>query len=225
MIKQSPSLNMITTAIASHLDRELDDPFKRLLAMKVDVWRSTLVSRSLDKNPKQRSLFRQTLYVPMEEASPVDCNVAFPMCAVAKSKFPIPGPMRTGVLFDYIGTIDGRRPFGLAVPGMLIPLTSGKYSRNNIFYEYTNKYIIIAQNKRIPMIRVDDVFDDPLQVMELNCQNGMDCDYWDKPYPCTYDIIQMIIQYILHIDYERTDVPDIREIEVNPLVPKNKYER
>jgi hypothetical protein len=225
MIKTSPSLNEITTLIASQLDRELDDPFKRSLGLRVDFWRATLVSRSLDKHQQQRAFFRQTLWVPMQPDKGIDCNVAFPVCPVARSKYKIPTPMRIGnTLFDYVGTVDGAAPFRISAPGTSMYVSAGKYSKNATFYEYTNGYIYVTSNSKLPMIRVDYVADDPMQVMEMNCKNGTDCDYWIQPYPCTYDIIQMIIQYIIQVDYNRQNVPNIPEIEINPLVPRNKNE-
>lgn len=224
MLNNDPSLNEITTLIASQLDRELDDPFKRSLGLRVDVWRATLAGRSLRNNPQQKSLFRQTLWVPMEESKPTACNVALPMCPIARSKYEIPNPMRIdNSLFDYVGAVDGSKSYQLTTPGTTEFLMSGKYSHKNIFYSYTNKYIELAK-ANLPMIRVDAVFDNPLQVMELNCRNGIDCDYWDKRYPCSYDIIQMCIQYIIQVDYQRPNVPNIQEIEVNPMVPKNSYQ-
>jgi len=220
------SLNQITTIIAGHLDREFDEPFKRMLGPVVDAWRSTLLGRSLDKHPEQRAIYRQTLFVPMEMASNVSCNVSVPLCKVAKSKMELPVPLRSGnFTFDYVGSIDGQNPFQLAAPGTLYYLSAGKYSRHSYFYEYTNGRIEVRQNKHLPMIRVDGVFDRPMDVMQWNCQQtGNGCDWWDLPYPATGDLVQMIIQYILTVDYNRPNVPDGKEIEVNAMSPKNKYE-
>ena len=223
---QQPSLNSITTIIASHLDREFDEPFKRMLGEVVDNWRSTLLGRSLEKHPSQRAIYRQTLFVPMEEAAAVACNVSIPLCNVARSKDVIPTPLRSGsITFDYVGSIDGLNPFRLSSPGTVESLSSGKYSRNSYFYEYTNGYIEVRQNRKLPMIRVDGVFDRPTEVMQLNCKYaGHGCDWWNDPYPVTGDLAQMITQYMLTVDYNRINVPNGQEIEVNLASPKNKQE-
>lgn len=219
--------NQIATYIASKLDREFDEPFKRMLMIPVDAWRATLVSRSLEKHPQQRRFFRQTIWMPMGESKAIPCKVPIPLCNIARSKYPLPAlPLRFGnELFDFVGTIDGMRGFIQADPGTLRGLMSGKYSQHKIFYEYTNEYFEIRQNKHIPMIRIDGVFDKPTLVMEFNCKNGNgDCDWWNKEYPCPLDMVQMIIQSILQVDFQVPNVPEAREIEVNALVPKNKYE-
>lgn len=221
------SLNKITTMLASHLDREQDEPFKRILAMKVDSWRSTLISRSLEKHPDQRPFFRQTLYVPMTETEITTCcGISVPLCKVAASTKTIPTPMRIGgTLFDYVGSVDGLNPFRKADPGMLTYMSAGPYGSKIIYYEYENTTrIIVRQNPHLPCIRLDGVFDNPLAVMEFNCQQGIGCDFWNQPYPITNDILQMVTQYILQVDYNRQNVVEAREVEVNPLVPKNKYE-
>lgn len=226
------SLNIITTMIASHLDREQDEPFKRLLAVKVDYWRSTLISRSLDKHPQQRKFFRQTLYVPMEQTSmTTGCEIPVTLCKVARNQFSIPMPMRVGnTLFDYVGSVDGLRAFREADPGTL-PYMSAGFGSLITYYEWENSQDIkVRQNKFLPFIRVDGVFDKPLEVMEWNCKYQGICDFWDQKYPITGDMLQMVVQYILQIDYGRApgrgelNIPDTREIEPNPLAPKNKVE-
>jgi len=221
------SLNKITTEIASHLDREQDEPFKRILAMKVDHWRSTLVSRSLVKHPQQRKFFRQTLYVPMSQADmTTGCEIPVPLCQVAKSQYPVPMPMRiSNTLFDYVGSVDGLRPFREADPGSLSYLSTG-YGSLITYYEWENNQDIkVRQNKFLPFIRIDGVFDKPLDVMEWNCKYKGICNFWDMPYPITGDMLQMVTQYILQVDYGREpNVPNTQEIEVNPLSPKNKIE-
>lgn len=220
------SLNKITTELASSLDREQDEPFKRILAQKVDHWRSTLTARSLEKHPQQRSLFRQTLYMPMSETEVTTCcGLTVPLCKVAKSTKKVPAPLRGNTIFDYVGSIDGMNAFRVAPAGMMPAMTAGSWGNMVIYYEYENRdTIIIRQNTKIPCIRIDGVFDRPLEVMELNCQQNIDCDYWNQDYPISEDILQMVVQYILQIDYNRPNVVESREIEVNPLVPKNKYE-
>lgn len=225
------SINRIVTVIASHLKREKDEPFKRLLAIKVDYWRSTLVSRSLEKHPDQRNFFTQSIWVPMECHSPIPCPTPMRLCNEMRSKVIIPIPMRFGTtLFDYVGSIDGNNPFNFASVGTSAVLqTGGRYSKKKTFYEYTNKRVYIKNSltnfieKPIPMIRIDGVFDKPLDVMAFNCKVD-NCDYWDEPYPITNDILQMVVQYILEVDYKQGDDKDISdpaEVEVNTASPRN----
>lgn len=216
------SINKIVTVIASALDREQDEPFKRLLAVKVDHWRSTLLGRSLEKHPEQRKNFIQTLWVPMECKPLIPCPVPIPLSNRSKSKFSIPDPLRTSVLFDYVGSIDGTNPFKLASAGTIGYVTQGRYSKNIVFYEYENKDIAVRSKKTLPMIRVDAIFDKPMDVMAYNCKS-IQCDFWNEPYPATQDIIQMIVQYILTVDYalKGPNTPNVPEVEVNPQTPRS----
>lgn len=220
------SINEITTVIATHLKRETDEPFKRILAVKVDYWRSTLVGRSLEKHPDQRNFFTQSIWVPMECHSLVPCNVPLPLCNIMQSTAIIPIPMRFGTtLFDYVGSIDGNNAFKFASVGTEDIMMNGKYFGKDTIWSYTNKKIQIRskidyQEKPIPMIRIDGVFDRPTDVIVYNCKiKG--CDFWDEPYPITNDIFQMIVQYILEIDFKNGITQEIPEIEVNPEQPRN----
>lgn len=225
------TLNKITTIIASKLKREQDEPFKRMLAVEVDQWRATLVARSLEKHPDQRNFFTQTIWAAMECYYPIPCNTAITLCNVMKSKAHIPDPMRFGTtLFDYVGGIDGKTPFRIATVGTKDSLRSDKWTSKKTLYEYTNKAILIDNQvynfaeKPIPMIRIDAVFDSPLEAFKFNCANGGNCDFWDTPYPSTKDINQMIIQYVLQINYGMKLDKDIsvqQDVEVDPTAPKN----
>lgn len=225
------SINRIVTIIATHLKRETDEPFKRLLAVKVDYWRSTLIARSLEKHPDQRQFFTQSIWVPMECHSPIPCNVPMTLCNIMRSTTIIPIPLRFGTtLFDYVGSIDGDNPFTYASVGTSTFLQTSKWSGDNTFWEYTNKRIHIRNkkdnyiDKPIPMIRVDGIFDKPFDVMKYNCKI-IACDFWNESYPVTGDILQMIIQYILEVDFGKEvnkNISDPPRIEVNPDQPSNE---
>lgn len=147
------------------------------------------------------------------------------------SKVPIPTPLRYGTtLFDYVGAIDGESSFRYTSIGTSEIMSHGKYSGGTTFYDFVNSYIIIKNKKAnyiqapIPMIRVDGVFDKPMDVAAFNCKLGQQCDFWNEPYPATGDMIQMIIQYIIQVDYGKDkdrNVSNMPEVEVNPLAPRN----
>lgn len=152
------------------------------------------------------------------------------MCNIMRSSRIVPAPMRFGTdLFDYVGTIDGDVPFGYAAEGTFALMKFLPYAGKKTFYEWVNRRIIIRNksvnfvDQPIPMIRVKAVFDHPLDVFQFNCQTT-GCDFWDEPYPATNDIVQMIIQYVLSVDFGQKvdkDTSNAPEIEVNPVVPKD----
>ncbi len=210
------TLSSMTTEIAVHLKKELDEPFKRLLAQSIDNWRSRLIRNSLQEKPNESKFFLQTLYVPMASALATPACVGAPLCPVMKSTKILPKPVRFGTqLFDYVGAIDGKRPFTETIPGAGAYQTAGKYSRKSILWRYELDYIIIEGHPNLPYVRIDGVFDRPSEVMQFNCDAGIDCDFWDKPYPVTGDIAQQIIQFIVQ-EYNPPMGPTNKEIEVNP---------
>jgi hypothetical protein len=153
------------------------------------------------------------------------------MCNEMKSVYAVPTPLRFGTtLFDYVGSIDLKNAFRYASSGTSDIMVAAKYAGRRTFYDYVNDYIVIKNNNinynesPIPMIAISGVFDKPIEVMQFNCKNGKDCDYWDKPYPATGDMIQMIIQYIKQVDYGQQvdkDKSNPPEVEVNPTTPRN----
>ena len=74
----------------------------------------------------------------------------------------------------------------------------GKYTKSMIQYSLLNDRIVIYNRPNLPMIRVDAIWDNPYSVSDLLCSGAQseNCDFWTKEYPCTNEILQMIIEYI-----------------------------
>lgn len=189
--------NSIAEEIAVAVHRELSFPFKLLIMQKVDNWRTRLIRNSLERKPADGKFFMQTLFVKMERVSPVPGCIETPdICPIARSVDKLPSPLRYGnQLFDFVGSIDGTTAFKFSPAGMGQYINAGKYSKNIVPYGWINKKIEVYNYPNLPYIKVTAVFEDPMKVMELNCENGMNCDYWDQFYPCTKDILQQAIQY------------------------------
>jgi len=209
------SPNEITTLLASNFERELDIPFRLQLMERVKYWRSRLIANSLQKEPGQRKFFRQTLYVKMTTAFAADC-VAGIGEQQSISVESIPLLIRAGTtLFDYVGGIDGKSPFRELTPGTANYLSGGHFSHMFPAYEYSDK--LRVDKTGIPVVRIDGIFDDPLLAQQMNCacMGTVDCDTWDMEFPCSGDILQLIIQSILQVDYNRRDEKPTEQIPVN----------
>lgn len=214
------SLASITEEIASHLKKELDEPFKRILADKVHAWRATLIRRTLRDNPRERSYFRQSFYMKLEKISAVpDCiDPSAPVCPVMRSALKLPAAVRAGsMVYDYVGAIDGQNPFRKIDPGTSQVLSAGKYSKNLPMYDEVNDYLEVYNAVNLPFVRVDGIFDNPEQVEVFNCESGLGgCDTWNLPYPVSGDIKQAIVECILKVDYQQPVTPSNKEIQVTP---------
>ena len=188
----------ITTILASGFDKTFDTPFKLMLMKRVDAYRSRFIRNTLEKDPRDRHSFVQSIYMNMTTESEVKCDVGIDtLCDVAVSVHKVPVALRAnGIMYDYVGAINGANPFQIASAGMIGVLNKGKYSKKLIQYESRNQRIVVHRKSNIPMIRVDAVFDSPLEVADFLCENNGSCNFWDLPYPCTNDIIQLILQYL-----------------------------
>lgn len=211
------TLNEATTLLALQLGKELDTPFKLSLAERIQVWRSRLIKNSLDKNPQERKFFRQIIFVAMEPSTDSACCASFPGCPVAQTVLNIPAPLRAnGILFDYVGGINGMNPFQESTGGFLAYMAEGKYSQNITRYTWASPRIAVFGNPNLPVVRIEGIFDDPEAAAKLNCTMGnqADCDFWNKEYPVTGDIMQLIIQSIISIDYQAAVRPQEKDIPV-----------
>lgn len=181
---------------------------------RVKYWRSRLIANSVGKEPAQRKFFRQSLYVTMTTQFANEAIAGVGNVQSISTKIPLLVRINSTV-FDYVGGIDGQSPFRELQPGTGNYLATGKFASQFPAYEYTNQKIYIDK-KDIPMIRVDAIFDDPMAVQELSCScQNVECDTWDTEYPCSGDIMQLIIQSILTIDYNRADTKPTSEIQVD----------
>lgn len=206
--------NEITTLIATNLDKELDLPFKLQLMERVKYWRSRLIANSVGKEPAQRKFFRQSLYLQMSTQFANDAVAGVGKPQSISTKIPLVVRINT-TIFDYVGGIDGQSPFREIQPGTGNYLTTGKFAGQFIAYEYANQRIY-TDKTNVPMIRVDAIFDDPMAVQELSCScQNIECDTWDSEFPCSGDIMQLIVQSILTIDYNRPDTKPTSEIQVD----------
>lgn len=210
------SLSSMATEIAVHLHKELDEPFKRLLAQSIDSWRSRLLRNSLQDKPNESKFFRQTLYAKMIDADPTPECIGMPGCMVRRTEKKIPVPVRYGTqLFDYVGSADGKVPFSERIPGMAPYQGAGRYSGKIVFWAIENGYGIVEGRPNLPYMRFDGIFDKPSEVMEFNCDGNEDCDFWEQPYPVTGDIAQQIMEFIKQSFLPPPVAPD-KDIEVTP---------
>lgn len=209
--------NEITTELALSLNKTFDVPFKLALMERVTVWRSRLIKNSLDKTPADRKFFRQTAYLSLEKVPQVPCDLPVAICDIARS-VEIPVPLRANsILFDYIGAIDGANAFKELSPGMLGYFNSGKYSKNVVGYLYTNNRLEVYGNANLPMLRVDYIVDNPEDLANISCSPNLEklCDFWNTEYPCSGDIMQQILQFIVEVDFAKRELVPELSVPVN----------
>ena len=213
--------NEITTVLATALNKTFDTPFKLMIMERVHVWRSRLIKNSLDKTPADRKFFRAVIYVRLSKVPEVPCDLPVEVCDIAQT-VTLPTPLRANsITFDYVGSINGANSFKEIQSGALAYLRSGKYSKNVVGYSYNNgnKTISVYGNPDLPMIRIEFIPDNPADIASYSCtpDTNVLCDFWNTEYPCSNDILQQILQFIVEVDFgqKKETVPEI-SVVVNP---------
>lgn len=220
------TFNQIATILAEQLKRPFDEPFKAMMKDRIKLWRSRLLANSLEKDPKNRKFFTQTLTVPMEEVSATECGINL-NCTLMRSTLEIPLPVRAnGTLFDEVGSVEGSTPFRLVKRHELSFLIGDKYAPlASDFYLYENGRLL---TRMVPYLFVDGVFDDPEAVATFKAaacaeSGANDCeDTDDQDLGVSGDIAQLIIQSILQIDFgqQQKTASDGGEVDVTDEAKK-----
>lgn len=186
--------NELTTVLAQNVGKVFDTPFKLILMEKVKALRSRLMKNTLDKTPADRKFFRSTIYLKLTETNSVPCEIPVNCKVYVTDK--IPKPLRANsVLFDYVGSVDGYSSFRESGPGMIKFVNKGRYSKRTVGFIYSDDRLFFFEN--IPMIRLDFIPDDPMELAGFSCTQDSDlCDPWNTEYPLSKDVLATIIQVL-----------------------------
>ncbi len=211
--------NEITTEIAVQLYKELDDVFKLILFQRVGNWRSRLIRNSAERKPDELKSLYQTLYLPMEKKMVVPACVGNDIpgiCPAAITKNKVPTPLRINSnLFFFVGSVDGSVQFSYGTTLLNDYLNTGKYSKDNVNYDWVDNRIIVEDKPNLPMIKVTGVFESPEEVAKMNCENGTGgCDFWNEEYPVPRDMAQQIVSYIVQ-EYKAIPANTDKQTDIN----------
>lgn len=208
--------NEIATIVAEKVNRQLDVPFKLMVFDIIKTWRSTLIKNTLQKTPQMKNSFMQSLMINTVPYSSAGCDL--PACYdSAITTIPVPQSIRTGNNpYDYVGGVSGTLPYAHGTPTAAAYMKEGKYSKKQVWW-YKSSDKIILSNAALVRVRIDDVFDDPLEVKALQCkEDGKPCDSWNEPYPgVTLDILEQAIKYTVEylLQSPITKAPQNEEIK------------
>jgi hypothetical protein len=188
--------NEITEIIAQQLGSSGDFSFKRTLLARVNASRAQFMKRTLEKHPADRMYFIQKVAIPMKLADTLDidgatCKQSVPDCTA------IPRPLRSnGILFDYVGSVDGSNAFTYAPFGASNYLGADPYSKGQKFYSWENDSLTTSPVDRIA---VRGIFADPEEAYNLDAKTRSctNCDFWESRYPCTEDVLDLIIKDVV----------------------------
>lgn len=208
------TLNEIAVLVAEPLGRALDVPFKEQVKARAKAWRSKLLRDTLNRNPKDRVFFTQSITMELEETAATECGIQLP-CKVLRTKEKIPTVVRANNIYlDYVGSIDGSNGFRLTPSWQLPFILTAKYAPLvSHFYGVLNERVVLHKNPLMTHVRVEGIFDDPEAAYLASCVDGA-CAFEDAEYPIPGDLVQQIVQYILQVDFNRPPL-DEPKTEVN----------
>ena len=197
------TLDEYAVLIAERVHKQFDVAFREQCKDRLKYWRSTLVKEAIEKNPNSKKYFTQTIYMPMEDRLDTDCtgiDCIPTSTTISVSKFPVPQTVRSGKIYEYLGAINGKNPYMEGTAAMGEILSHGRFPIP-VYWKWNAK---VAVNKAsIPMVMIQDVFEDPEVARMFECIGGNgDCtpdESWI--FPISGDIAQKAIQAIYQIDF------------------------
>lgn len=216
------TLNEIAIQLAAPLGRQFDQPLLAMIKDKVVYWTERIIRNSLEKNPRDRVFFKQTVYLPLTESN-ADCGGT--SCSVMATEN-LPLPLRANsILFDFVGSQDGSTPFKLVSEGFEQFWKDNKYASRYLTYRWTGKRIEVLANKRPEVIKVVAIWPDPRALSGVLCGQGTNCFPDDQEYMVSGDILQLVIQYVNDIDlkdYRPQSSQTEVSIDNDAAVPSNR---
>jgi len=176
--------NELTTLIAEPHQRQFDEPFKMMIFDRAMFWYQRLAKNTIDKDPRRRIEFMQSVQASM-------VKVSFPQCQdkIAETVLEIPDTLfANGIKFDFVGKVTGSLAFTrVTSPSNLEFFKHNKYQKGP-FYSYINRKIQVYEPD-IKFIRIEGLF--------LNLKKLSDCnsaiDFWNTDLVIPGDIMQLII--------------------------------
>jgi hypothetical protein len=186
--------NALSDILAEALGAPNDFVFKRMILTRVNASRAQQLKRSLEKTPQDRKFFTQSIQVAMENYNYLEGTTL--TCMHSRSTCPIPKPLRSNsMLYDYVGSVAGDNAYRYTPIGSSKFLNKGTYAKHNNHY-HPEGDLLVVETPGIPKVLVVGIFADPEFAFNLDARTRDcgSCDYWESEYPCSEDVLDIIIQ-------------------------------
>ena len=209
------SLNEIAYSIAEDLNRPQDLVLIKRLKFAINYWRAFLIRQDVERN-NQSGEYIQTITVPVQLVDKGDNCYVEVGCKILKtsSKIPTPVNLKAEGVFNYVGAVNMKKPFGYRSHNTAALSFTGK--NKAIYYSMNNGYIYIWGNNLIDYITISGIFFNPLDAYSM-CVNKQGCNVDDEPYPCGSHLIKTITEGIvqgkLSIDINQDEILNRDEID------------
>lgn len=211
------SLNDIVSLLAERSGRTFDIPFQEELKMMVDYWRATVMKQALERNPKDRQHFQQSLVMELIKVPLVECPIEYG--CVLRTKEKVPSPLRGGsVLFDYIGRATWDKSYSTTNEAFEVFTSTSPYTGKNVRYAYRDNYLYVYNDKKLKYVGVKGVFENPRDLGQFQCGESS-CYTDDLLYPLSEDMIQQVVSAILKTELRILPTEDKVEVPVDKSTP------
>ena len=190
------SLNKIAYFVASRLNEPLNDVLVEEIKFAISYWRSYLIRQDVERNG-QTGEYVQTMTIPVQLIDASDNCYIEVGCKVLRTieKVPAPVNIKGDAPFNYVGTVNMKKPFGFRNQSTIAFSFTGKH--NQIFYTFNNGYIYVWGNNKIDYINISGIFKDPMEAMEL-CINSTNCTEDEDVYLMPSHMEQIIVEGLLN---------------------------
>jgi hypothetical protein len=183
--------NEISTLIAEKFNKSLDLPFKLSIMERIKIYREYFIRQTLEKTPQERRFFMQTLFLPLVKSKEMEYLPH--LCATAKVEI----IRANNVIFDFVGSVDGQLAFSYISLHPIRYAKKVKYSKNKVVFSLLDNQIVVHEFPELPMVRVAGIFNDPYSIYAYTYETEPTCDFWDAPYPCKDEILQLCIEKVV----------------------------
>lgn len=191
------SLNQIVGILAERSGRTFDIPFQEELKVLVAITGAKFMKDSLTKKPLDRRYYLQSLVLPVERISKIQCPISYG-CQL-RTVDTIPTPLRTsGIIFDFVGSADMEIPFAHGGDWKETYFRHNKYTAKNSRYVYRDNHLFIKDDEQaIEYIGIQYIPEDPLALRGLRCDNSSTCIDDDYTLLIPGDLLEPIVTSIL----------------------------
>lgn len=185
----------IVDILAERSGRSLDFAFKLEIKAILDAYRARYMKNTLERNPQDRRFFQTTFVVPLTKTG---CDKG--ECVLVSE--PIPAPLRSNVIFDYVGSPLFDKAFNYTLSEAVAFHKHAKYTGKKEKWSYVNSRLYIYNNPLLEEVGVKGVFEktdfsDYPYIKGCNIFGEFCEDNEDMEYPMPQDLIQPIITEIL----------------------------
>jgi hypothetical protein len=144
-------------------------------------------------------------------------------CDILRTELKVPKPIRTKLndVFRYVGNVEFTKTFNFANPEQIKFLNAQKFGGKVIRYSYFNDYIWVFGNLDLRWVRIQGVFEDPIEVGKFQCNNENPCVDENSEYPISRDLLVLVEESILNALRIQVQGSN-EEIKINEIPPRNQ---